>query len=284
MEHGMSAKPQIKAAVRVLEEPAEIVKVDVIRTKKYDQFDLMDENRPVVPGHVEAMKESFSKYGFLIDCPIHAIRGEDGRYKITDGQHRFLAAKALGIPFYFSLRHNPDGVDDIQIMHRYQKPWKVEDYLHHYVKRKVAPYLALQTFCKKYQLPVSNALSIMSRNSVGSLKGGGLVRNNFKSGTFTFSKDDVAFAEETMDKVNELRFLHDRFRPFSKEKAFIAALYRVVTHPHYDHAYMKEKLSLSAARLNRCGSLEDYVQILTEIYNWKRRDENRVEFKAIRKV
>lgn len=67
------------------------------------KFDIIDVDRIVIPtiersiseAHVKRLMESIEKVGFIE--PITLIPAEDEKYEVINGQHRFLAAKNLGV-------------------------------------------------------------------------------------------------------------------------------------------------------------------------------------------
>lgn len=115
---------------------------DIYLTKDYGRFDFYSQNRIPTDRHVERMKKSLEEFGFLPEHPITVI-DEGGKLKITDGQHRFLAAKKLELPVYYVISKSADAAQDIIIKHLYSKTWAMEDFLHHYTSLRVKDYLTL---------------------------------------------------------------------------------------------------------------------------------------------
>ena len=62
-----------------------------------DKLEVVEIQRKPSPYHIRRLQESMRKIGFV--APLVAIEKEKGeKYLVIDGQHRYLAAKELGIP------------------------------------------------------------------------------------------------------------------------------------------------------------------------------------------
>lgn len=66
-----------------------------IQILNLDDLEVSKDQRKPSKEHIERLKDSISKAGFV--SALICIKGEDGKYIIVDGQHRYLAAKELGI-------------------------------------------------------------------------------------------------------------------------------------------------------------------------------------------
>lgn len=65
-----------------------------VQTVGEDDLEVVGHQRKARPAHVKNIVSSIERIGFVV--PLIAVE-QDGRYIIIDGQHRFQAAKSLGI-------------------------------------------------------------------------------------------------------------------------------------------------------------------------------------------
>src|SRR5574344_1973849 len=93
----------------------------VNQTNDYEMFKTLDGNRNVNKLHVNRLKESFKK-AYLLSPIIINLRNQ-----IIDGQHRFEAAKALGLQIYYTICDDY-GLKEFQIFNTNIKKKKKEDY------------------------------------------------------------------------------------------------------------------------------------------------------------
>ena len=76
----------------------------ILHSSSYDQFVACPFNRDTKASLLRKIKATMSKYGFLHGYPLHCWQGtgtQKGKLVIKDGQHRFEAAKELGLPIAY---------------------------------------------------------------------------------------------------------------------------------------------------------------------------------------
>jgi hypothetical protein len=86
--------------------------------------------------HVKRLKESFQKAYLLSPIIVNE------KFEIIDGQHRFEAAKQIGVPINFLVAPKY-GLKEVQMLNENMKNWKNEDYLNAYCDLKHPEYLKL---------------------------------------------------------------------------------------------------------------------------------------------
>ena len=72
-----------------------IARCTVRLSRNYNMFKFKDGNRDLNYINVNKMEESLKKHGWVTPIVV------DNNYYIIDGQHRFQAAKNLGMPIAF---------------------------------------------------------------------------------------------------------------------------------------------------------------------------------------
>ena len=121
----------------------ECTNLKIYVTKNYDQFILLEENRPVTGNLV---MNSINKKNLLIDNPILV----SWKMEVLDGQNRLEAAKLKQLPIYYRFAQATLR-EDISLLQN-QKPWAIKDYAHFY--RNEATYRFINELVEKHDLPL----------------------------------------------------------------------------------------------------------------------------------
>jgi len=108
-------------------------------TNDYNMFKRCKGNRQINKLHVKRLKESMSEE--FIPMPI--IVNE--KNEIIDGQHRFTAAKELGLDIPF-IKVNKLGKNQIHRLNTNSKNWNGKDYLYDYCEMGMSDYIVYRDF------------------------------------------------------------------------------------------------------------------------------------------
>jgi hypothetical protein len=255
--------------------------VELFFTDDLDQFVLSSANRRVYPQHVRRMATSIAQNGFLRDCPIKVVK-KGNQFIVTDGQHRLEAARTLGVGVYFMPDIDTQVAAKIRVANQFSRSWSLDDYLHHHISLENENYVELKKFAEKFKLPPSVALDILSGRNMMGPRNGLLPRDfraAFKDGSWSIDPDRLVQAEELMKRINEIRFFHEVMGTVRYEKSFISALVRVLNNPDFDYARFMQNLPVQLDRIRRCSNTARYLEMLSEIYNYRRAYENRVQLR-----
>lgn len=231
-------------------------------TTDYDVFTIDPSNRPINPKHVEKLKRSIEKRNMLRSYPI-VVSAEDGKWVIRDGQHRFTAARELGVPIYYTFNDEMTA-DDVPGINEPQRAWMMSDYLHHYCKRGVPEYLKFRDFLRKYpwmSMPTALGLCMYGDRTVNNFKNGGYICN------------DMEFAEQAAQAA--LQF--SRWVPFYRETVFVQAVGQLLEHEGYSQERMMRKMDFLSTRLVKCVNVEEYMKVFNAIYNHQTREKDRLQ-------
>ncbi len=97
-------------------------------TINYDKFKTLVGNRGVIQANVKKLIASMS------NSQLASISIVNSRDEIIDGQHRYEACKALGLPFYYITM--PDyGIEEVHVLNSNMKNWTNEDYVRQFSDR-----------------------------------------------------------------------------------------------------------------------------------------------------
>lgn len=207
-----------------------INKVTILSSSDFESFKFFNFNRPVSKPHVKTLVESMKKWGFQSTLTVIKTSVLDGveRYYILDGQHRFTAAKTLGIPFEFKtvdIETRLELAEFIADVNNSAKAWGTNQFLNVWAKMEIAEYVKL--------LEVQTETNIQITPLVKAYSG--------KSAMKEFRKGNLKFIDEAKsDKIIEqIMDLND----YLPTKAFCRrAIIDVMNSKDYDHELVKPKI------------------------------------------
>jgi hypothetical protein len=254
----------------IVDQGSEEVDLRLKKTTKYSKFKINESNRIIKIRHVNNLMKKISEKNLLASNPI--IVNSD--YEILDGQHRFEAAKRLGLPVYFIVDDYMD-IEDIAVINSTSKGWTLDDYLHHFRTEENAKgkengdYAKLAEFTEDYGVNLYNAIGLLSgRNSQPNAE----LIHKFKRGEFKIMD---------MEHAIKVATLRDEFKPYApdfyKSKNFVNSLSKIARHESFDEATMLRKMGQQSDRLMKCATVEGYLNSLVDIYNWKLGKNNKIK-------
>lgn len=233
----------------------------ILRTKDYSLFKFRKDNRNEISHeHVRKVKESLRTKNLLELRPILVNRD----LEIVDGQHRFLAAKELGIEICYEIGEKIAQEDLVLIS--LSKSWGMTDYLNYYCENGYEEYLKLRRFAERHNLQIKVALNICMREGKFSFE-------NYKKGKFVFEHD---IADQELDWCwDTIRYLKQikGHCPYVDSGRFWKALIKLVTHPNFKHARWMGNLERLVERVGNKATIKGYCEQLMSIYNWKNKEK-----------
>ncbi len=91
-------------------------------------------NREVNDINVSRLKKSILDNNILHLRPI-VVREEDNELTIVDGQHRYVSATSLGIPFTIMVDNKPNDLNLIN-MNTHQRNWGLKDFANYWSQQE----------------------------------------------------------------------------------------------------------------------------------------------------
>lgn len=235
-------------------------------TTDYTRFKTLVGNRKPNDLHVKRLSNSFQKRYLFSPILINE------KWQIIDGQHRFLAAKDLGLPINY-ITVEGYGLNEVQILNTNSANWKKEDYLKAYCDLGSKPYLEMKQFMNDFPdfgIAVSEQLITNSTGGVNNKnnlhKGRGIVKN-FEEGRLTIT--DLKKSYENAEKVMMFKPYYDGYN----RSVFVSGLIGIFKNENYNHAEMISKLAQQPSSLTHCTNVTQYKLLLEEIYNYRRREK-----------
>lgn len=244
----------------------EIVNV-VYKTTDYDKFNIIEDNRDINPKHVAKLAKAMDERGW-----------EKGSYVVVDrnmnvfeGQHRVSSARIKGVPVFYIIE---DGLDSNSIsnLNRNQQQWKVTDHLNKFVKAGNPNYVALSEFMEEFSEFKATDQMMLTQNAYVMVD-----RDIFDSGMYKVKDMELArtWARQLMslkpyfkDGYNKANFVRSMAFVMSKEPSFI-----------FDEFLHKIKINRDLIHL--CGDRRGYIQMIEEIYNYKRPNKNKLNLRML---
>ena len=219
-------------------------------------------NRPVQRGQVERLKEIIRDQGYNKGLPI--IVDKDGN--ILDGQHRYVACKELGIEPEIIV----DGTDAIiPLINSSQLRWSMKDYINFYAGKGFPDYIILDNLCKAKKLSPGIAYNIIYSKSIARPA---LTRKDksvpLKDGTFKFPDHTPKYFTKLESKIDKILNLVNVLG-IPRTDRLVIAISKLAEEPNFSFATMIKKLDYQKARVYRCSTITEYVNMLSDIYNHK---------------
>lgn len=250
----------------------------VNQTNDYNLFKSLQGNRNVNKLHVQRLKESFK--GSYLMSPIIVNQN----YEIIDGQHRFNAAKDLGLPVNFIIC-NDYSLDEVKILNTNMKNWRKEDYLNAFCDLKYPEYLKFRNFMRKFPyFGISASEAILTGSLSGAKRETDLKREftNSKSGAYAvkyFEQGDLVIPDwdyslECAEKIMMIKPYYDGFNRIS----FVRAMLGVFRIEYYNHSQLLDRLKSSPTALQHCANVTQYKLLIEDIYNFRSREKVSLRF------
>lgn len=227
-----------------------------------ENIKISDANRNISRAHVERLKELLKKHGYVNSRPI--IVDPDGL--IIDGQHRYLACKELKITPTIVVE---ESFDLTPVLNSSQLNWSMADYVKYYATKGYEHFVIMEQICKSKNLKPGVVYNIVFNKT---LERTGMSRQvskfPLKDGTFKFpdiSEKGLAKLERKIDRVIHLISLLD----LPKTDRLIIAISRLAKDGNFSFDTMEAKIAYQRARIYRCSTIQEYMQMLANIYNNK---------------
>lgn len=238
--------------------------ITINETKDYSQFEMLTGNRPVNSRKIESLKnEAVNGLDLFAYCPI-VVYKDGSKFKIIDGQHRFIASKQLKRPVYYVVCDKLT-LPQIAKLNSNSSNWKSKDYLDCFIKVGIKDYEDIAQLVKNYRLAYAVACDLLMVNNA---KSKGVALKYFKEGTFK-SK----YFAQTCKLVEEVEEVFGRYE-FWNHGYLIEAYRQMLEAGKFDKAVLMQKIKSNPNMLDRRNSVKEYLFNIERVYN--DRNQNRV--------
>lgn len=233
-------------------------------TKDYEKFKFNPNNREIKQGHVASLIKSMKEKGWIPGSYVIVNR----LFEIIDGQHRTLAAIAANVPIRYAMEKNADD-DTMAELNKNQKNWQLSDHLNGFVKKEIPSYIKLDEFMKLFpDFKITEAMMFLSNQYKR------VDRNTFEGGKFVAKdiKKAHRWAEQTMS-----------LKPFFPERynssIFVRSLITCLSKPVFKFDEFYHKVKLRPTSLVPCGTIEQYIELIENTYNYHRNNKDKINLR-----
>lgn len=235
------------------------------KTTEYGRFKFSEENRDLDLKHVQELINSITEKNLLSSNPIIV----NSKMEIMDGQHRYEAAKFLETTLYFK-EDNNFKPNDIARINTVNRKWQLEDYLKHFRSQGNGEYAAIDNFIHQYNVNIYSAIGLLSGRTA---QPNNELVSRFKDGKFVVK--DYEHAIHVLTVRNDFG---NYSTDFYKSKMFLNVVSKLVKDPEYNHQKMITQIQNQSRAFVKCTTVIQYLEMLTEIYNYRVRKEQNVDF------
>lgn len=252
----------------------------VLQTTDYDMFVMHDQNRVIVSEDgfvprrdlIKSMKED----GFLETGHIVCLLGRDGMLHIIEGHNRFVTAKHLGLPVWFTA--HPADCKATPLKHSHTiRPWASKDFAGAHAQEN-ADYAEVESYQKRTGIPSMACFALYAGMLASSSSN---LNNAMKTGDFKIRNRELPLAVSRI--VDALRKHCD----FSTTINLVTAISKAIYAEGFDVARMVDRINRKPELIKPCNKVADYEELLETIYNHGTKSEKlflRTEIeKAMRK-
>ena len=241
-------------------------------TTDYRMFAFHERNRPVrETGRYKKLVASMEKYGFIPAHPIHCVPNGGSKMLVIDGHRRLHAASELGLPVYYvyTTESRLSALSPSETSGA-QEAWTINDHIN--THKESNPDIAmLSDFCKRHRIPATSGISLLS--GYAGCPGTRAI-NSVEDGSFKIS--DIDFAETVAATCVELAAINK----CSKLRAFMVALGKCMRVKGFNPSVLVERARKNPALLIPQAGIDEYLQVIENIYNYRSRNPIPLAFMA----
>lgn len=250
----------------------------VYKTNDLSIFKEIKGNRPPNPQHVGRLANSIKKNGILQN-PIIV----NNKMQVIDGQHRLLAARESKSSIFYIIV-NGYSLNEVHCLNLNQKNWTKKDYMHGYVTMGIKPYVDLKNFYETNK--VFNLRECISMCSNRASNGNTGISSTFRKGSAVNSSEvfemgtwkgrDFGLAQENADKIKMLEAYYDGYR----RSTFVGTMLGLLANTKFNFFEFLSKLKLQSGKLQDCTSVSQYLLLIEDIYNYRRREKVNLRYQS----
>jgi hypothetical protein len=232
-------------------------------TTNLDMFKLMESNRPVNQGRVKRIYQSMMDEGLLV-IPILVNK----KMEIIDGQHRYHASKLSGKGIYYLQVDNYGETQVIQSNQNSQS-WTRKDFLEFYVSKGNRNYIKLKQFMEIYpHFSLTDSMFLLTNGNFTNTK-----KDHFNNGMYKIG--NYSKAVQWGEFITSLqKYFPEGYSRTIFVRSMISVLRKYENEFNTDEFIKKSEIVPHFYKI--CGSHSDYVRMIEDIYNFKRRNDKKI--------
>jgi hypothetical protein len=224
-------------------------------TTEYSQFKLREDNRlKINKRHIINLCESITRKDLLYMRPIAV----NEKMEVLDGQHRLLAAQALGVPIYYEMKNELMGEDIILL--NLSRSWGATDYFNYYCQNQYPEYLKLKEFSEKYDLKLKLCMRLLLGRGINAF-------DSFKKGEFIFNIEGNPEKINTCLETIKIIRQFNGTSPYVVTTRFWEAMIKFMEHEKFDNEKWFKRLTMHSNKINIRATVNQYVKCFLDVYN-----------------
>ena len=225
-------------------------------TTDYFLFKPIDGNRNKDLLHLNRLRKSMEQnYLFTV-----IIVNEN--YEIIDGQHRFEIISEFKLPLHYIICKGY-GIKEVHILNLNSKTWNAGDFLTGYCNLGYKDYLRFREFYNKYGFGYNESIAMLTGNTTN----GGSDFQKFQKGEFK-----ITHWSDACKNAERLCLFKDFF-PYWKNRSFVFAMLILFKNNNFEFVEFYKKVKDQPNLLMKCSDSMQYISLIEEIYNYRRREK-----------
>jgi hypothetical protein len=236
----------------------------VLQTKNYSMFKFRNDNRDVNEPHVRKLTKNMKENGWMKGSIVVV----NEKNEIIDGQHRIKAAITAGVPVEYIVSRG-SGIREIIGNNVLTNQWNIKTYLDHHVKQGNTNYQVLKDFMVKYPMFKFTELTMFLNNGLNNAS-----RGVFESGDWKIK--NVKTAELWVERILQLKPYFEQYN----RSIFVRAVVKIMSKKtEFSFDEFLHKVKLRPTMLRPCGTVDQYVEMIEELYNYHRRNDEKLNLR-----
>lgn len=237
----------------------------VFRTKDLSIFKTHELNRRIRESGLRKLRKSMGRIGWLMGSEILVFPN----MKLIDGHHRLLVARELGLPVDYRIINSKDNTLIVKL-NQDKEVWSFMDNIDTQVKLGNQNYVLLDRYMKNFPelrpteciMLVKNSLNSSNREEIGN---GSLKLGDLKIG---------------YDWGHRIMSIKPFFPKYYNKSIFVRSLVKIFsTHPEFQMDELLHKIKLRPNMMKPCGTVDQYVQMIEEVYNYRRPNDEKIRLR-----
>jgi hypothetical protein len=260
----VSSEEEFTVAMEMFEE-TEAIFADQQHTyfssRDYEKFSLIYFNRPVSEEKVGKLSKAIQEgRNYLRNYPIIV----NSQFAISDGQHRHAVAMREQLDLYYII-DDDFKMDDAIAANIITSGWTTREFMNSFAARGFPEYVKLKEFYDRNEwIKISTLPGLCSSK--------GYKKLNFNNGHYVANR--MEYGEKVVKMVNDFRlYIGDKQAEYNP---FLQTVMNLANNPNYNHRRMMDKLKVRVGHFQRRSNVPQYLDLLTEIYNYRVSPANRV--------
>jgi hypothetical protein len=241
----------------------------------YSEFEFFPSNRPAdkwvkIAQSIE--KKDLTRFNPIITVIIN------GKKYIGDGQNRFVANKHLGLPIYHFIATQDEFEEkDISLLNVNQTNWSLNDFMSFYVSHGYPEYVKLSQL--KIEMPLFSLHDFLKVwQSGGKKESNWSTSEGFKSGLYTISKEGLLKLRRVYSVLNTIYENCDGGE-LKNRGSLVSGISKITLSENFSYTHMVDQIRKYSHLFVAQGDAIHYADHLEYIYNYRKRNENKVSLK-----